>query len=161
MSKEEFKNLFDMHFDSIRNYIYYRCGNKDLASDIAQDTFMRVWEKQLMLSSGKIKGLLYKIAGDMFVSSYRRKVTETNYCNSLKLDFVDDTPDKRIEYEELKLNYEKVLSTMPEKQRVVYLMSRVEELKYQEIAERLNLSVKAVEKRMSQGLGYLRKQLSN
>ena len=46
---------------------------------------------------------------------------------------------------------------MPEKQRIVFLMSRMEELTYKEIAERLDLSVKAVEKRMSIALGELRK----
>ncbi|MEA1899112.1 MAG: sigma factor-like helix-turn-helix DNA-binding protein [Bacteroidota bacterium] len=48
---------------------------------------------------------------------------------------------------------------MPEKQRIVFLMSRQEGLKYIEIAERLNLSVKAVEKRMNLALTYLKKAI--
>jgi RNA polymerase sigma-70 factor (ECF subfamily) len=56
-------------------------------------------------------------------------------------------------------NYTKALTALPEKQRTVFMMSRMEGLKYQEIAERLNLSVKAIEKRMSSALAYLRKTL--
>ncbi len=159
MSKEEFKKLFDEYFDPIRNYLFYRCGNKELASDIAQDAFMRVWEKQFDVSSNKIKSLLYKIASDLFVSSYRRKVTDTKFTNSISLDLVEHAPDKGVEYQELKEMYERALSKMAEKQRTVFLMSRVEELKYSDIAERLDISVKAVEKRMSKSLSYLRKEL--
>lgn len=44
ISKAEFKQLFDRHFDQIRTFIFYRCGNTDMASDMAQDVFMKVWE---------------------------------------------------------------------------------------------------------------------
>jgi RNA polymerase sigma-70 factor (ECF subfamily) len=70
----------------------------------------------------------------------------------------------RFEYnqddKQLKLKYETALSRLPEKQRTVFLMSRNEELKYAEIAERLDISVKTVEKRMSAVLAYLRKVLT-
>ncbi|UCH13169.1 MAG: RNA polymerase sigma-70 factor, partial [Bacteroidales bacterium] len=58
-----------------------------------------------------------------------------------------------------KANYVKALSELSEKQRTVFLMARMEGLKYREIAERLNISIKAVEKRMSITLAYLKKAL--
>ena len=61
MNKEEFKFIFDTYFDAVRNYIYYRSGDADLATDIAQDTFLRIWEKQLKPDLEKVKGLLFKI----------------------------------------------------------------------------------------------------
>ena len=64
-----------------------------------------------------------------------------------------------MQYNELQANYAKALAALGEKQRTVFLMARMEGLKYHEIAERLNLSVKAVEKRMSIALGYLKKAL--
>ncbi|HKJ79797.1 MAG TPA: sigma-70 family RNA polymerase sigma factor, partial [Prolixibacteraceae bacterium] len=62
-------------------------------------------------------------------------------------------------FEQLKSNYEKALEKMPEKQRTVFLLSRAENLKYKEIAEMLGISVKAVEKRMTLALEFLRKYL--
>lgn len=72
-----------------------------------------------------------------------------------------ESPEKILEYKELKSKYELALSRLSEKQRVVFLMSRTEDFKYSEIAERLNLSVKAVEKRMKNALGFLKKALRN
>ena len=54
-----FKACFDQYFDLICNYIYYRSGDTELATDITREVFMKVWEKQFDLESGKIKRLLY------------------------------------------------------------------------------------------------------
>lgn len=157
MTKEEFKRLFNEYFDPLRGYIYYRCGDQEMAVDVAQETFMKIWEKQPGLDN--IKGLLYKIAGGLFVSKYRKSVSAQNYLKAVRLDFISRTPEDEILYNELKAGYEKALSGMNENQRIVFFMSRVDELKYSEIAERLGVSVKAVEKRMSKALKYLKHEL--
>ncbi|MDX2415230.1 MAG: sigma-70 family RNA polymerase sigma factor [Bacteroidales bacterium] len=159
MSREEFKELFDSNFDSVRSYIYYRCGDKELATDIAQEAFMKVWEKNIDAAQGNIKGLIYKIASDLFVSFYRRKDVEKRFSRSIEIDLVEGSPEEALEYQEIKEKYHLALMEMNENQRIVFLMSRVEELKYGEIAERLNIGVKAVEKRMSLALKYLRLSL--
>ncbi len=159
MTKEEFKVLFDTYFDSVRSYLFYRGADKELATDLAQDVFMRIWEKQSAIESKGVKGLLYKIAGDMFISRYRRETLELNYRNALKFDGHDSTPEDQFQYNELKANYAKALARLSEKQRTVFLMARMEGMKYREIAERLNISVKAVEKRISIVLAYLKKTL--
>lgn len=61
LSKAEFKHLFDKYFDTIRSFIFYRCGDTDAASDMAQDIFMKVWEKRELLTNDNIKSLLYKM----------------------------------------------------------------------------------------------------
>ncbi len=159
MTREEFKSLFDRNFDSVRSYIYYRCGDQDLATDIAQDVFMKVWEKDFEIRDGKIVGLLYKMASDLFVSSYRRKELDGRYRNTIELEYYSESPDETAEYNELKEKYEKALAEMNENQRIVFLMSRVEGLKYGEISERLNIGLKAVEKRMTLALKYLKEKL--
>ena len=156
MTHTEFKNLFDIHFDTIRNYIYYRSGDPEIATDIAQETFMRVWEKQIKIEKKKVKSLLFKIAGDLFISNYRRQKVVLQFKLNLKPDIVDHSPEDQLQFEELKEKYETALANLPEKQRTVFLMSRMEQLKYREIAETLGISVKAVEKRMKHALDYLK-----
>lgn len=160
MTREEFKNLFDTHFEPLRNYIYYRCGDAELATDIAQEVFMKIWEKQPKQAPKELLGLLYKMAKDAFISKYRRSKVEQAFMARPPNNAESQSPEEEMSYKELKSSYERALKEMPEIQREVFLMSRMEELKYKEIAERLELSVKAVEKRMKNALQYLREALA-
>jgi len=159
VTREEFKVLFDTHFDAIRRYLYFRSGDRVISTDLAQDTFLRIWEKQIKLDTVKDVGLLYKIAGDLFISHFRRDRLSKGITKELRFDYEDAGPQEDLQFKELKNAYEKALMRMPEKQRVVFLMSRMDEMTYQEIASRLSLSVKAIEKRMSAALAQLRKEL--
>jgi len=131
-----------------------------MATDIAQDTFLKLWEKKFIITDGKIKGLLYKIAGDLFISSYRKQKTAMNFKLNMKPETAGGNPEEQFQYSELHEKYNLALGNLPEKQRVVFMMSRFEELKYREIAESLEISVKAVEKRMKYALEYLRQALN-
>ena len=156
MTHTQFKYLFDDYFDTVRNYIYYRSGDSNLATDIAQETFLRVWEKQLKIEDKKEKALLFKIAGDLFVSNYRKQKTLLQFKLHTKPDAFDQSPEDEMQFEELKSTYEKALANMPEKQRVVFMMSRMDQHTYNEIAAALGLSKKAIEKRMKNALDYLK-----
>jgi len=160
VTREQFKTIFDKYFDDIRRYLYYRCGDEALSTDLAQDTFMRIWEKDLVLLPGKDAGLLYKIAGDLFVSHTRRDKLRQEAPERIRFESGSRTPEEELEMQELQEKYEKALVKLPENQRIVFLMSRMEELTYAEIASRLTISVKAVEKRMSGALARLRKEIN-
>ncbi len=161
MTQATFKTCFDQFFEPIRNYVYYRSGNASLATDIAQEVFMKLWEKQINFSPKKTKALLYKMAGDLFIDHLRKNKVASNYVSHLKLNLnnTPQTPEQTLRYKELKNNYEIALAKLPEKQRTVFLMSRIESLTYKEIAQRLNLSVKAIEKRMHLAINQLKEQL--
>ena len=159
IGKTEFKELFDRYFDIIRTFIFYRCGDMDAASDMAQDVFMKVWEKRERLHTGNLKSLLYKMANDMVISNYRKDVIHNDFAQSMTFQNDCQSPEDEIAYKELAAAYADVLEKMPEMQRTVFLMSRNDELKYHEIAECLGISIKTVEKRMSAALQHLRTKL--
>jgi RNA polymerase sigma-70 factor (ECF subfamily) len=122
---------------------------------------MLVWEKQLIKHEKESVNLIYKIAGNILVSKYRRQQVEMKFQNSLNKNPQDISPEDEIQYLELYTKYEKALSELDEKQRVVFLMSRNDNLKYGEIAERLNISDKAVEKRMSKAIAFLKQEMKD
>lgn len=159
MSREEFKILFDKYFDEIRRYLFYRSGDEELATDLAQEIFVRLWEKQIVIIPETIKVLLYKMANNAFISHYRKEKTKFKFFSLYQPDREGLSPEEEMNFNELIKAYEAALETMPEQQRIVFLMSRIDQLKYHEIAEKLGLSVKAIEKRMKLALDHLRKQL--
>jgi len=159
LTKEEFKLLFDNYFDSVRSYLVYRGAEKEQASDLAQDVFLRVWEKKMDIDTKTALRLLYKMARDMYISLYRREMLEINYKSAFENEPLDSSPEEKLSYKELFSDYTKALAEMNEKQRTVFLMSRMEGLKYHEIADRLQLSIKAVEKRMNIALTSLKRAL--
>jgi len=156
LTREAFKRLFDLYFDEIRKYIYYRGGDSDLAEDVTQQAFMRIWEKQISIHPGSEKGLIYKIAKNEFIDQIRKRKYEAHFEDSLLLEAKELPADALMEYKELSQRFQGILNMMNEKHRVVFLMSRNDELKYHEIADRLNISVKAVEKRMKGALQVLK-----
>ena len=159
MTPQEFKLLFDQNFDAIRNYVFYRMGDADLSTDIAQEIFMRMWEKQIEFRQKENVGLLFKMASDEVVNLYRRKEVKKKYIKSISFNLKGISPEDELQYKELQQMYERALSDLSDKQRVVFLMSRMDGLKYHEIAERLGISIKSVEKRMKNALAFLKLNL--
>ena len=161
LNKKEFKDIYDEYFDSVRKFVYYRCGDMEMASDVAQDVFMKVWEKRSFLNEKDLKLLLYKIAADYYTDSYRRKMRFINVEQSISTT-QDETysPEDEMNFNELIAAYTEALEQMTEKRRTVFLMSRDDGMKYSEIADNLRISVKSVEKHMSGALQFLKKKLS-
>lgn len=160
LDRTDFKTLFDRYFDPVRSYVYYRCGNEEIATDVAQEVFVKVWEKQFDLKEGRIKWLLFRMARETFINVYRKERVKELYLESLRFSYTDSSEaDEDLVYSELKERYESALARLPEKQREVFLMSRNDELKYSEIATLLGIGVKAVEKRMSAAITFLKREL--
>jgi RNA polymerase sigma-70 factor (ECF subfamily) len=132
-----------------------------MATDVAQDTFLKIWEKQPAADRDNLAGLLFKIAGDTFINQYRRQAVMTKFRLNARPETMAGSPEDQLVFEELRTKYEKTLAALPENQRTVFLMSRMDQLKYHEIAERLGLSVKAVEKRMTLALASLRQAMGD
>ncbi len=158
MTEEGFKILFDAHFEEIRRYIFFRSGDPVISTDIAQETFLKIWEKQMDLNPEKDLPLLYKMAGDQLISHFRREKISRRVHREMDLE-LSEYQKQDIDYKELKDLYRKALMKLPDKQRVVFLMSRMEQFTYPEISDRLGISIKAVEKRMNRALKSLRIEL--
>lgn len=158
--KNDFKQLFEEYFEQIKSYIYYKSGNEELASDISQEVFLKIWEKRNDIKKETVVSLLYSMAYNIFISHCRHNKIELNFTKKENNQQESFSPEDMYNYQETKRMYEKALSCMNEEYRTVFLMSRMEELKYREIAERLDISIKTVEKRMSRALSYLKQELT-
>ncbi len=160
-TKTDLKEIYELHFQAILNFIYYKTRDMKIAEDLVQDVFVKLWSKRETVRKETVKSLLYTIANNMMINHYNHmKVVYAHEADSTRYGSNErQTPQfllEEKEYEE-KLNY--VINMIPEGSRDVFLMNRIEKMKYDEIAERLSLSVKAVEKRMSKALAIIREEL--
>ena len=159
MTAKDFKMIYDAHFDDLRRYLIYRSGDQDLSKDIAQNVFMKVWTKKIEIASGNIKSLLFKMATDEFISHIRKKKVEKEYTESIDLKLIRE-PDNNDDLLEKKVLFQKALNQLPEKQKTAFLMNKMQGLTHKEIAEILNLSQKAIEKRIGLALKALKQNIN-
>ena len=153
------KMIYDAHFDDLRRYLIYRSGDQDLSKDIAQNVFMKVWTKKIEIASGNIKSLLFKMATDEFISHIRKKKVEKEYTESIDLKLIREA-DNNDDLLEKKVLFQKALNQLPEKQKTAFLMNKMQGLTYKEIAEILNLSQKAIEKRIGLAIKSLKQNIN-
>lgn len=159
LTPSEYRRVFEALYKPIRNFIYYKCGDVDLAEDITQDTFLKLWETRERIDKGTIKAYLYKIAQNNTINHLKRQQLMFRFRKMPRSDREYDTPEKLMEMKEYETKLENVIATLPDGGREVFLMNRLEDMTYNEIAERLGLSVKAIEKRMSKVLKIFRDEL--
>jgi len=159
---EDFKEIFDRYYEGVRNYIYYKTGDADLAEDIVQEVFLKLWNMRRQVVPETVKALLYTMAENLTRNYYRHQQVVFNFVNHYeryKEEEEEAAADYALRAEEFHRHLQKTLAEIPEKSRVVFLMNRIDGLTYAEIADRLNLSVKAIEKRMSEAIAILREKI--
>ena len=156
LSEKEFKEAFDQYFEAIRNYIYFLSSKVDLAEDLAQDTFIKLWDTRDKIVKKTIKSYLYAIARNLTINHLKREKLKYTFVSQQDKNPFSESPEYVLLEKEFKQKLENALAELPEGNREVFLMNRIEGLKYAEIAERIGLSVKAVEKRMSKAIRILK-----
>jgi len=159
IGKEVFDTIFMENFQRVRNFIYYKSGDIETAEDIAQDAFLKVWEMRDKINRITVKQLLYTIANNIFINTMKQKQLAYKFSNQILNDRYIESPEFLMEVKEFDDRLQKTIAGLQEKSRVVFLMNRIDQMTYGEIAVNLGISVKAVEKRMKKALEYLRQRI--
>ena len=152
-----YKEVYFQYSEYLRNFLFYKSGSIGVAEDISHDAFMKLWENCSKVGIDKAKSYLFTVANNLFLNKANRKKVILQFEKSVKEKSDHSSPQFILEKNEFKERLEKAISDLPENQRVVFLMNRIDKKKYREIAEELEISVKAVEKRMHLALSALRK----
>ena len=155
--EKTFKSLFYQYAEEIRNFIYYRSGNLAQAEDLAQEAFAKLWQNCSKVPLQKARSYLYTVARNAFLNEVERENVKLKFNKQLVPRQDSQTPQYLLEEKEFLHRLEEAIAALPEQQRIVFLMNRIDKKKYREIAEELDISVKAVEKRMHKALTALRK----
>lgn len=159
--KPVFTGLFEAHAETIRNYIYYKCGDAAQAEDVMQEAFIKLWHHCKKVLFEKARAFLYKVANNLFLNQVAHQKVKLEYARMPHHNSNTESPDFVMEEKEFMHTLQQAIGALPEGQREVFLLNRIDKKTYNEIAEMLGISVKAVEKRMHNALKKLRKIIKN
>lgn len=156
---EVFENIYNSYSKPLRHFIYFKTRNLDKTEDILQDTFVKLWSNCENVIYDTVKNYLFTIANNLFLNIVKHEAIVRKNQRELVKESTNETPEFLIIEKEYLEKIEISIAELPVKQREVFLMSRIEKKKYKEIAEKLNISVKAVEKRMHYALKTLKEKI--
>lgn len=156
-----FEDVFKKNAEILRNFMYYKCGDADLAEDFVQESFVKLWDNCSKVVKEKAKSFLFTVANNLFLNNVAHKKVVLKHQKTSNPNITNESPQFILEEKEFMHKLERAIQDLPEKQREVFLLNRIDKKKYKEIAELLDISVKAVEKRMSLALKQLREKIGN
>ncbi|MEZ4955304.1 MAG: sigma-70 family RNA polymerase sigma factor [Saprospiraceae bacterium] len=154
--EKTFTSIFREYSETLHNYLFYKTGSQDMAFDLTQEAFMRLWQNCASVLFNSAKGYVFKTANNLLLNQYDHQKVVLKFQQKPTVSHTNENPEFILEEKELKIQLEAAIAALPEKQRVVFLMSRMDKKTYKEIAEILDISKQAVEKRMYQALDALR-----
>jgi RNA polymerase sigma-70 factor (ECF subfamily) len=156
-----FESLFNLHYQDLKRFVFYKTQDIDMAEDIVQETFVVLWDNCSNVELSKVKSYLYTVASNLFFNIKKHEKVVSNYNSLNQNTSTKITPEFLLIEKEYLEKIENAIGELPAKQKEVFLLNRIEKKKYKEIAEELGISVKAVEKRMHLALKIMRDKIGN
>lgn len=161
--EQAFELLFRKYYVRLCGFANKFSNDPEEAREVVQEVFTKVWEGRDDIDPEEsLKAYIFKITRNICINKLRRKQVESKYIEIYKLVYVENrevSPYESLIADELNENINTALNKIPAKCRRVFDLSRVEGLKYSEIAVALHISVKTVEAQMSKALHILRYEL--
>jgi RNA polymerase sigma-70 factor (ECF subfamily) len=165
------EELFRKYYKILRAYAYRLLNDRHMAEDIVQDVYYELWKKKddLVLEDA-IKSYLFRSVYTK-VLNYRgskeytaQELLENSTEDKIQQIYIQShmiNQESDLVYKELQVEIRSVVDSLPDQCKKVFILSRKYELKNREIAEKLGISVKTVEKHITKALSVLRLKLKN
>lgn len=159
-SEKTFKVIYQRYAPKLYYAAYNLLRNKEVCEDLVQELFTDLWVKRNQLEILQLKSYLYRSITNKALMVIRSgKVILSLETVEMLID--EYATDDRVIDKEMRANLDKGISSLPEKCREVFILSRNEQLTHKEIATHLNISVKTVENHLTKALKHLRASLGN
>ena len=157
-----FEMLFKTYYQPLCRYATSYLKDPDSAEEVVQAAFIGFWEKRESISiETSVKSYLYRAIRNACLNELKHEQVKQKFAAGevTKGEALSESADHLAIHLELEDKIRAAIQTLPEQCRLIFTMSRFEELKYQEIADQLGLSVKTVENQMGKALKIMRAQL--
>ena len=157
-----FEQVFKTHYKNLHAYAFTMLKDEDDAEEMVQQVFFKLWERSEHLSfSGSVAAYLYRAVHNESLNFLKHQKVKASHQLRVAYSMKNKSEQahSKIASKELENKFREALSELPEQCRTVFQLSRFEDMKYREISEKLDISVKTVENHMVKALRLLRTKL--
>lgn len=165
--KKSFEMLFNHYHDSLCLYSYGLVKNEEAAEEIVNDVFFKIWSKReiIQINYG-IRQYLFRSVFNASADFFRQNISSSQYSFIEIDELINEAIGTNEEYiinlidnQEIQKDLEKAIECLPPQCKIIFCLSRFDLLTYNEISERLNISVNTIKTQMCRALDTLRKHL--
>lgn len=154
-----FSTIFNKYSKNLHDFLYYKFGDRLNPSDKVQEAFMKLWQNCEKVSPDKAKSFVFTIANNLMLNEVAHQKVVLKYAQTKPKHYTNENPEFLMQEDEYMRKLQNALSNLTEAQRTAFMMNRIEGKKFKEIAKLLDISTKAVEKRIYGALDKLRQEI--
>ena len=156
---EAFRYVFMKYFPKTKYFIVRLVKSEAIAEELSQDIFEKIWINRLeLISIQSFSSYLYRMAKNIAINHLERKYVERAYIENYDVD-LDFSLEDQLDANELRLLILLEVDKMPEQRKKVFMMSRFQNIKNDEIAKELNIAKKTVENHLNLALKQIRRTI--
>ena len=162
-SREAFTMLYNLYADRLYSFALVQTKSKQMAEDVVQDTFLKLWNNRTNLNCyGNVQALVFTMARNLIIDAFRRQVANIDieaYFNLHEALPSTASPEESLYFNETKEHLEQAKAKLSNKECKIYEMSREQDMPIKKIAQTLNLSPQTVKNYLTSTLKVFRSQL--
>lgn len=159
---QAFNELYNLYSRRIFGFAYGFLRSQEEAEGIVQEVFVKIWVTRSNLRSDlSFSWFLFTIARNLILNRLHHQQYEIRYQKNIltETSIDENNTEEQVFYKDLSEHINNLIGELPPKRKEIFLLSRFEGLSYQEISEKMNISIKTVEAQISLALKYIRAKL--
>lgn len=157
------EQLYEIYYFNLCNFALQFVKSADYAEEVVSDVFLNIWLKRETLSiRSNVKSYLFAATRNRALNFLKTPKVEFREIDEVHQNSTttDLEPDAELNYSDTLNRIEKIINELPPQRRTIFKLSRIEGLKYREIAEVLSISVNTVQKQMTEAVKHIAKYYS-
>ncbi|WAC41629.1 RNA polymerase sigma factor [Pedobacter sp. SL55] len=153
------KSIYSNYYQKLCIYILNFTTDRNLVEDVVQDTFLKLWNnREILRSNGSLNAYLYKITYNNFIDNYRKTKRLDQELDNIRLASLAELLDEDHEevFSQRLQKVKEAIAQLPARCKEIFLMNKEKGMRYQQIADELDISVKTVENQIGKALQAIR-----
>jgi len=164
-SHKAFNAIYDMYSDKLYGFAFAHTKSREMANDIVQDTFLKLWTMRESISTdGSFQSLLFTISNHKMIDMFRAQINKVEFEDYIEFsenaDLEDNAIEKKLFYDDFLKALKMCKNLLPDRQLEIFDMSREDGKTIEEIATILKINQQTVKNQLTSAMKTLRTELA-